>query len=72
MNEDLKGTLPHELTTELERVREIVRVYDGIGPGGVPAATMMRIDIADGERALMMHDAAGMVSALKSLRDWEL
>lgn len=56
------------LQEELNRNRELLKIYQSIGPPGAFASSMIAADIKDGEAAIAEHDAGEMVLALKSLR----
>ena len=57
MSEELDyPTLGTELPKEMERVRDMLPMYDEIGPEGVFAATLMRHDLNVAAKALAEGD----------------
>lgn len=54
---------------QCQRVREIVPLYEEIGPAGVFGATMLKAAITEGEAALASGDVVRMLAAYKSLED---
>lgn len=64
-------TLADALPREIERVQEIIKVYETI-PEGAIAAAMMKQDIKRAHEAMMSGDLAGMISAHQALKEYEL
>jgi hypothetical protein len=64
-------TLADALPREIERVQEIIKVYEET-PAGHLAAAMMRADIKRAHEAMMSGDLAGMISAYQALKEYEL
>jgi len=58
------------LREELNRCRELLRIYEGI-PAGQFGAAMIRKDIEEGEAAISSGDVVRMISSYKSLKDCE-
>lgn len=59
------------LQTEMNRVREIIKVYEEI-PAGNFAATMMKQSIREAEKQICTGDTIGMMRVLKDLQSYEL
>lgn len=59
------------LCEEIDRVKEIKKEYEAI-PGGVFAATLMGIDIANAEKARNEGDVINMLCAYTALKEYEL
>lgn len=63
-------SLAEALTREIERVQEIIRIYETT-PNGQYAAAGMKQDVARAHRAMMEGDVAGMVEVYEALKEWE-
>lgn len=66
MNED--ETLATALPAEQKRVRELIPIYESIGPPGYLVAGLCKAALDKAERASAAGDVAGMIAALKQLR----
>ena len=61
------------LCEEIDRVKDIVKVYEGIpGRAGLLAAQFMKKDIADAEKARNIGDIMEMIKSYKKLQDYKL
>ena len=56
------------LQEEMNRCRELKKEYEKI-PTGVFGATMIQVDINNGERAIASGDVVKMLSAYKKLQE---
>lgn len=66
-------TLADELPKQMARVREeIMPAYQSIGPSGEPALIMMRADLDYAATAMATGDVVAMITACKSLSEYEL
>ena len=66
-------TLGDALPEEMARVRDRVSpVYLECGPGGAPAAALMRADLDAAARAMAEGDPVAMLAAYQSLCGWQL
>lgn len=73
MEEKKKETLPEALVREIARVRDEVRpAYVSIGSPGRFALEILDRSLTRADKALEEHDAAEMVIAYKSLRDFDV
>jgi hypothetical protein len=59
------------LTQELERCRELVKVYESIGPNGNFGRVMIEKDIKQGEKALVSGSEPWMKDAADTLAGCE-
>lgn len=59
------------LQSEMNRVREIIKVYETI-PTGALAATMMKMDIAETEKAIATGDTVEMMRCYEDLKGYTL
>lgn len=57
-----------EFPNELHRVKELLKQYEEIGPGGVFGAAMIREAIATAEKAWESGDPVAIVKAFAVLR----
>lgn len=64
-------TLAGALPREIERVQEIIKVYEET-PAGHIAASFMRQDIKRAHEAMMSGDLAGMIAAHQALKEYEM
>ena len=55
------------LLAELNRNRELLAVYKSIGPAGAFGATMIEIDITNGETAIAQGDTIAMMASYQEL-----
>ena len=53
------------------RVSELLRRYDDLGPVGVFAATMLRADVERADAAIASGDIVAMLRALEALKGCE-
>lgn len=52
---------------QANRVRELLPVYDGLGPVGAFGAFMLRRAISEGEAAIASGDVVRMIATYKAL-----
>lgn len=64
-------TLAEALPQEIERVKELVKLYRSIGPAGEIAARLMELDIKSAESATTNQDTVAMLRAFYKLQGWE-
>ncbi len=64
-------TLADALPKEIERVRDVIKVYRSI-PTGTIAAIWMERDLEEANTAITSGDTASMVRMLNKLRGWKL
>ncbi|HEC72081.1 MAG: hypothetical protein ACTSW7_00825 [Candidatus Thorarchaeota archaeon] len=60
-----------ELSKEIQRNKELLKVYEDIGPAGAFGAMFIRQEINNGEQAMETGEATAMVVALAKLRESE-
>jgi hypothetical protein len=61
------------LQLEIERVKEIVEVYDSLpNNAGLFASTMMKTSIKKAEMNIQFVDTVGMIQSLNDLKSYEL
>ena len=66
-------SLPESLCQEIDRVKEIIEVYEAIpGGAGAFAAACMKHDIDIAEKARMHGDVAQMILSYSALKEYEL
>lgn len=58
------------LQEEMNRVREVVKVYKSV-PMGFIAAGLMEMDIAEAEHAIASGDTIAMIKVFPKLKQWE-
>jgi hypothetical protein len=63
-------TIGDALPKEIERVQEIIKVYEEI-PAGKIAAEMMKQDIKKAHEAMISGDLTAMIAAYQSLQEYE-
>lgn len=56
------------IQAECARCRELLKVYEGIGPVGSFGRLMISRDIENGEAAIASGDIVAMVEALRALQ----
>lgn len=61
-------SLMEGLMQELNRNRELLQQYKDIGPSGMIGATMIAMDIQDGEKAIVDDDVVAIVSMYNRLK----
>jgi len=67
------STLGEALPKEMARVRdEVMPIYQEIGREGLPALTMMRLELDAAAKALAEGDVVAMLCAYESLKGFEL
>jgi hypothetical protein len=67
------STLGDALPAEMARVRdEVLPVYLECGPGGAPAAALMRADLDAAAKAMAEGDVVAMLAAHVALKGWVL
>jgi hypothetical protein len=71
MADTTQDTLADALPREIERVKEVVKLYDEIGPAGAFGAMMIRRDIAEAERAIREGDTVAMLRIYPVLKEIE-
>lgn len=57
------------LMNELNRVRELLKDYEEIGPAGIFGSTMLKQDIKKAEKAISSGDVIQMLLAYNSLKE---
>ena len=67
MPENLMGGLQQELT----RCRELLKLYESIGPGGVFASVMLKLEIEKAEKSISDNDVIEMLRCYKELASCE-
>ena len=61
------------LHSEINRVREIIKVYDGLpNNSGAFASGMMKFSIKNAENLMAIGDTIGMIKALNDLKEYEI
>jgi hypothetical protein len=67
------STLGEAQPREMARVRdEVMPIYQEIGREGLPALTMMRLELDAAAKALAEGDVVAMLRAYESLKGFEL
>jgi hypothetical protein len=64
------ANLMDALLAECNRVRELARSYDEIGPAGALGAELMRAEIAQAEEAMGSGDTLAMIAVYHDLQAW--
>lgn len=64
-------TLGDALPREINRCRELVKMYEEIGNPGIFAKTMIQADIDKAERAMAEGDLPAMIAVYQSLKEWK-
>ncbi|HEY3385782.1 MAG TPA: hypothetical protein VGK46_04690 [Saprospiraceae bacterium] len=57
------------LLREINRNRELLHMYEEIGPAGVFGAMFIKRNINDAEKAIAENDVVAMVRAFKELQE---
>jgi len=57
------------IQAEVERNRELLKAYQGIGPNGAFGATMIKQNIIDAEAAVAHGDTVEMLRQFQSLKE---
>lgn len=65
----MSENLMEGLINELNRVRELLKDYEEIGPAGIFGATMLKQDIKKAEKAISSGDVIQMLLAYNSLKE---
>lgn len=65
------ASLAEQLPKEIERVQEIVKIYEEV-PGGKLSARLMRNDIERAQKSILDGDTVQMIRLYKELSTWEL
>lgn len=69
----MTDTVGDALPREMARIRDVViPAYQSIGPAGGFAIAMMRQDLDRATQSMISGDVIGMISALKSLKEYKL
>ena len=63
-------SLADELPRQQERCRELLEIYNSIGPAGAFAAYMIKDSLSKAEKAASSGDLASMVAACKDLQSY--
>ena len=63
-------TLGEALPKEIERVQEIIKLYESI-PNGHFAASLMRADIQNAQQAMMEGNLPLMLAIYQDLKEWK-
>lgn len=66
----MTDSLAEALPREIERVHELILIYESV-PMGHIAASMMRQSIKGAHKAMMEGDVAAMVGAYEDLKGYE-
>lgn len=61
-------SLMEGLLQELNRNRDLLKQYKDIGPPGMIGATMISMDIQDGEKAIADNDVVDIVRVYQRLK----
>jgi len=64
-------TLAEELHDEIRRCRELLNVYNEMGPASVTVAGMLCMDLDFAESAALNNSVVHMLKALKRLREYK-
>jgi len=64
-------TLADALPKEQERVRELIPIYESVGPAGAFALAMIKCSLLNAERAAACGDVVAMARALEDLRSYD-
>jgi molybdopterin converting factor small subunit len=67
----MSESLADALLSEQKRVRELIPIYQPIGPAGGFAIAMMNRALEDAERAVMDGDVVQMIASLEDLRGYK-
>lgn len=67
----MSETLADALPREIERVQDLIPIYESV-PMGHLAAVMMRNSIKEAHQAMVGGDVVGMLSSLKDLQGYDL
>ena len=62
-------TLGDDLPREIERVQELLVIYNNIGPAGAFGATMLRLALGRATRAMAEGDLPEMIRAYQDLKE---
>jgi hypothetical protein len=66
------ANLIEELFSQMNRVREIVKVYESLPDGaGMIGASMMKASIANAEKAISSGDVVAELQAFEDLKGFE-
>lgn len=63
-------SLADALPREQQRVRDLIPLYQEIGPAGTPAILLMRASLAQAERAAASGDVVAMLCAYEDLKGY--
>lgn len=66
----MTDSLAEALPREIERVQELIPIYESVPMGNI-AAAMMRHSIKVAHKAMMEGDVAAMVGAYEDLKGYE-
>jgi hypothetical protein len=61
-------TIGDALPKEMERIRNLIPIYESLGPAGRFTITMMKLDLIEAERAIMEGDTVAMIQVYQSLK----
>lgn len=61
-------SLAEALPKEIERARDILKIYESVGVAGSFASAMIRNDIKAAEVSIMSGDVVAMLQAYKALQ----
>jgi len=64
-------TLGDALPKEQARVRELIKIYAGIGPGGMIAITMMEIALQKADQVIINGDVVEMLRVYEELKGFK-
>lgn len=63
-------TVGDALPKEMARVRDLIPIYESIGPAGGFAVAMMKNDLDRAAKAMVEGDTVEMICVLTSLREY--
>jgi hypothetical protein len=67
---DEPKTLGDALPKEVARVRDLIPMYESIGPAGFFAISMMKADLDRASRAMVSGDLVEMIAVYQSLKGY--
>ena len=63
--------LAEGLFSEMNRVREVIKIYESVGSAGTFASGMMKVSISNAEASMLSGDIVEMLKAYNDLKSWE-
>ena len=67
----MTDTLADALPREQERVRELIPMYESIGPAGAFAVAMIKASLRAADQAVMSGDVVQMIRAYNDLKEYK-